>query len=73
LSPCPLSRNLETCPFYITESKIGVAQGPTIVSVSLVAVVFDAIQNQPRQSLSQAEAPLPDRSEVYLRNRVLLI
>ena len=69
---CPLSESIETCPFYVTESKIGIA------SAFVIPVSALPLSSGPHigsididlHSLPQVPASGVD---TYLRNRVLLI
>src|ERR1700721_117735 len=73
-SPCPLSRTVSTCPFYITESKIGIAQRTPVVSGLFLDVICGRSIASPQEGdrRRQVDPPL-NHSETYLRNRVLLI
>jgi hypothetical protein len=68
---CPLSKTVETCPFYVTETKIGIKvakfaiDGLPVSSAAFTPVAFSA---PPVERI----VPLAS-SDLYLLHRVLLI
>jgi hypothetical protein len=70
---CPLSKSIEDCPFYVTESKIGVTETIQHVDVPLVAVSI-AIPVSKAVSIHKPQMnQLRDGPGLNLRNCVLLI
>ena len=73
---CPLAPTLQTCPYYLTESKIGIAQPGVQVYVPLVAVAtvrLPELFGVRELWLNASGIPIRADSDLYLRNRVLLI
>ena len=70
-SKCPLSKTVETCPFYVTETKIGIKvakfaiEGLPVASVAFSPVAFSTVR-------AERIVPLVS-SDLYLLHRVLLI
>ncbi|HYP14814.1 MAG TPA: hypothetical protein VEQ63_12875 [Bryobacteraceae bacterium] len=73
---CPLSKNVQTCPYYVTESKLGITK--SAVQTVLLHADFETnspipVLHVPVPSQQQADIFLEDGSRSYLRNGVLLI
>jgi hypothetical protein len=69
---CPLSETIETCPFYITEAKIGVA-APFAIQVTTLPVSGEPLVLFSSSFSHDADDLRVDGIGTYLRNRVLLI
>src|SRR5436305_10175494 len=71
---CPLSKSIQDCPFYATESKIGLARiAQHLDTPPLVAApVIIPILTRTSAHLSSADR-FRDGSGLHLRNHVLLI
>jgi hypothetical protein len=69
---CPLSETVETCPFYITESKIGIAAA-FAVPVTALPVSTDPQVISTGLVIEVATQAPGNGIDIYLRNRVLLI
>ena len=71
---CPLSSTLETCPYYVTESKFGLAQGEDEIlpriELSLVAPFAPAATSSGDHHF---ESVGRDGAGLHLKNRVLRI
>jgi hypothetical protein len=71
---CPLSLTLETCPYFITDGKLGIVEAKAFAVAPALPVVV-----APAEVLSNAApaAPLPDfipsQTDLHIRIRVLLI
>jgi hypothetical protein len=71
---CPASDNLASCPYLVTEAKIGKTEPKFAVAVAPapVAGIFDHDVTAPRMGVRGID-PGADASGTYLRNRVLRI
>jgi hypothetical protein len=73
---CPLSSTLETCPYYVTDSKLGMAQVKrdtlTLPVAATSALLKPAALLLPNASQSAQSLPF-DGTGLYLTNRVLRI
>ncbi|MBM3773559.1 MAG: hypothetical protein FJW37_00160 [Acidobacteria bacterium] len=69
---CPLAPTLQTCPYYVTESKIGTAK---LKAPDAVLLITTSPVESPPAAVQDRHAPedFQARSEIYLRNRVLRI
>jgi hypothetical protein len=70
---CPLSKNVSTCPFYIAESKIGIAQKPAVSPVSFAVIAATLDSPVSFEALGETNERMPDQSATYLLNCFLLI
>jgi hypothetical protein len=71
---CPLSKSLQTCPFYITEAKIGIAEAKVKVAVEPMAPASPTPPLSPVVStVETAPVYVTRASALYLVNQVLLI
>jgi hypothetical protein len=71
---CPLSPTIETCPFFVTEAKIGSSDIKIqTVSVERMVSAVALPAGELTFAFERFEDYLPDRAESYLRNRVLRI
>ena len=70
-SRCPLSKSIQDCPFYVTESKIGVAENihPHVALPITPAVVIAPVRSEAAQFHDESEYT-PD---ILLRIHVLRI
>ena len=71
---CPLSQTLQDCPFYVTESKIGITEAiqhaDPAHAVSPMVVPIPAAAPDPGEAAVEL---IRDASGLHLRIRVLLI
>jgi membrane protease YdiL (CAAX protease family) len=71
---CPASDNLASCPYFLTEAKLGKTEGK--FSVGLATALVSAIIRHDNEAAVVATNTVDqeaDRSGTYLRNRVLRI
>ena len=72
---CPLSDALQTCPFYVTESKIGVAEGKVVIAGITPSVdpLTDTLLAEFDKPALAGSVRDPGKTDIYLVNRVLRI
>jgi hypothetical protein len=71
---CPLSKTVETCPFYVTESKIGIKVGKFEIT-GLPFAITDCVIESLRgvATADTVRTNPPPAADLYLLHRVLLI
>jgi hypothetical protein len=69
---CPLSTNIESCPFYVTETKLGIKVAKFAISGPPLSSTPAAVTTAVPVLRTYSAIP-PLSGDLYLLNRVLLI
>lgn len=69
---CPLASTLDSCPYFLTESKIGIAQAEQSSPFALTATTL-TVPALASSYLAISKDFVANRANAYLRNRVLRI
>jgi hypothetical protein len=70
---CPLSKSLDTCPFYVTEGKIGAAKDKVVVVVPANEPRYPIVFDSSDWLVERSSTWVPQLTDLHVRLRVLRI